>query len=118
MPRPSGSVKLRKDSVTKMDTLQNSCSYRRFCIRILTLADYYGVNAHQAGRGHHHEVELSLIMERWYRVMDSPPEARDHPHRDLFPTQITLAKYCKEPIMDKIGQLKNCFTAGNDDECV
>lgn len=44
-------------------------------------------------------------MDRWYRVMDAYPDARNHPHRSLFPSQITLAKYRKEHIMEKIASL-------------
>jgi hypothetical protein len=47
-----------------------------------------------------------LIMDRWYRVFDARPEAKAHPHRSRFPTQITLAKYRKEHIMEKIAGLK------------
>ncbi len=61
---------------------------------------------HRAGRPAHHEIELSLIMDRWYKVLDSQPEATTHPHKSLFPSQITLAKYRREHIMDKIGRLK------------
>ena len=46
-------------------------------------------------------------MERWYRVLDAHPEAREHPHRDLFPVQTTIAQYRKDHIMEKIGKLKS-----------
>ena len=45
-------------------------------------------------------------MDRWYRVLDTHPEATNHPHRALFPSNITLAKYRKEHIMEKIAGLK------------
>jgi hypothetical protein len=54
----------------------------------------------------HHEVELKLIMQRWERVRDTHPTARDHLHRDLFPSQHTIAAYRREHIMHKIGGLK------------
>lgn len=60
-------------------------------------------HTHRAGPRHYHEVELSLIMERWYRVMNSHPEARDHPQRPLpsptNPCQISQGT-------DRIVQLK------------
>lgn len=63
-------------------------------------------HVHRAGRPHHHDTELALIMDRWYRVLDAHPEATDHPHWSLFPSNITLAKYRKEHIMEKIAALK------------
>jgi hypothetical protein len=63
-------------------------------------------HTHRTGRVTRHETELTLIMARWYRVLDTHPEAKNHPNRSLFPTQITLAKYRRERIMDKIGRLK------------
>jgi hypothetical protein len=62
---------------------------------------------HRAGRVSRHEVELSLILERWRRVRDTHSEARDYPHRSLFPLNKTLAQFRKEHIMEKIGRLKN-----------
>jgi hypothetical protein len=61
---------------------------------------------HGAGRARH-EVELSLILERWRRVRDTHPEARDNPHRSLFSLDKSLAQFRKEDIMEKIGKLKN-----------
>lgn len=37
-------------------------------------------HAHRTGRAHYHATELDLIMDRWYRVLDAHPEARDHPY--------------------------------------
>jgi hypothetical protein len=36
--------------------------------------------------------ELALIMDRWFRVFDAHPGAKDHPHLKFFPSNITLAK--------------------------
>jgi hypothetical protein len=48
-----------------------------------------------------------LIMDRWYRVFDAYPDAKNHPHSALFPSsQITLAKNRKEHIMKRIAGLK------------
>ena len=38
--------------------------------------------------------------------MDAYPHANEHPHRHLFPQHLTLAKYRKEHVMEKIGHLK------------
>jgi hypothetical protein len=48
-------------------------------------------------------------MNRWYRVLNTHPEAKDHPHRTLFPSNITLAKYRKEHIIEKIAALMRLF---------
>lgn len=37
----------------------------------------------------HHDMELQLILERWQRILNTHPEARNHPHRALFPSQHT-----------------------------
>ncbi len=63
-------------------------------------------HSHCAGRIHHHDEELMLIMDRWYRVFDAYPDAKNHPHSALFLSQITLSKNRKEHIMKRIAGLK------------
>ncbi len=65
----------------------------------------------------HHDTELALNIERWYRVLNAHPEARNHPNRHFFPSDIKLTKYQKDPSWKKMPTSRNFYMDDSANVC-